>query len=72
MIAQSGFHDISRGKWMTSLSVRISHSATDETVALAITVPIAAPCVPNAGIGPAPRIRITFRAMFSTVMPAPM
>ena len=38
---------------------------------LAITVPIAAPCVPNAGIGPAPRISTTLSVMLSTVIPMP-
>ena len=38
---------------------------------LAIAVPIVAPTVPNAGIGPSPRISTTFSRMFSTVMAIP-
>ena len=38
---------------------------------LAIAVPIAAPIVPNAGIGPSPRINTMFSRMFSTVIRMP-
>ena len=55
MIAQSGFSDIDRGKWTTRRPARIIQIADRRHDACsAITVPIAAPCVPNAGIGPAP------------------
>ena len=37
----------------------------------AMHVPIAAPAVPKAGIGPNPRMRITFRPALSTVMATP-
>ena len=36
-----------------------------------MTVPMAAPFVPNDGMGPRPRIRITFRVMFKTVRRTP-
>ena len=38
---------------------------------LAMAVPMAAPAVPNAGIGPSPRIRITFSTMLSAVIASP-
>ena len=34
-------------------------------------MPIAEPAVPNAGIGPSPRMRTTFSTRFSTVMTMP-
>jgi hypothetical protein len=37
----------------------------------AIDVPIAAPRVPNAGIGPSPRISMTLSAMFNNVIVTP-
>ena len=38
---------------------------------LAIAVPIAAPSVPNAGIGPKPGIKIMLRMTFPTVIATP-
>ena len=38
---------------------------------LAITVPIAAPRVPNAGIGPTPRMSVILRMTLSTVIRMP-
>ena len=36
-----------------------------------MAVPIAEPSVPNAGIGPSPRIRMTLNTRFSTVIAMP-
>ncbi len=41
------------------------------TPPVAITVPMAAPRVPNAGIGPSPRISTTFSTRLSTVTTTP-
>ena len=43
----------------------------DNDLRVVIAVPIAAPIVPNAGIGPNPRIRTIFKTMFMTVMATP-
>ena len=45
--------------------------ATRLTTPAAITVPIAAPAVPNAGIGPKPRMRTTLNTRFRTVKAIP-
>ena len=51
-MVQSGRHDIARGKLTTRRPLSSSQTPTPETSALAAEVPIAAPRVPNAGIGP--------------------
>ena len=73
MIVQSGRQPMPRGNGTTQPPVHRasrSRTAADER-ADASTVPIAAPAVPNAGIGPSPRIRITLKTMFSTVIATP-
>ncbi len=72
MIVQSGRMPAPRGNETTQSPFLSMNRATRLVPPVAITVPIAAPAVPNAGIGPRPRIRITFRMMFSTVTTSPM
>ncbi len=71
MTEKSGRNDMERGNCTTSWPENIIQMATPETSVVAMTVPMAAPCVPKAGIGPAPRMNTMFRHMLSTVMMAP-
>ena len=71
MISRFGRYDIVREKWMTSRSENSSHRKTAAVMPLAMAVPIAAPRVPNAGIGPSPRISTTLSRMFIAVMAMP-
>ena len=71
MIAQSGPKPCPRGNDTTHPPRQSFTSAYSATRPDAITVPIAEPAVPNAGIGPSPRIRMTFSTRFSTVMAMP-
>ena len=57
MIAQSGLSDIDREKRTATRPVIISQMPAAEASVAAIEVPSAAPCAPNAGIGPKPRIK---------------
>ena len=49
-------------------SLTIAYTATRPD---AITVPIAEPAAPNAGIGPSPRIRMMFSIRFNAAMTTP-
>ena len=60
-----------REKWMTSRSENSSHRKTAAVMPLARAVPMAAPRVPNAGMGPSPRISTTLNTMFIAVMAMP-
>ena len=71
MISQSGPKPVLRGNETTHLPDQSFITAYPETSPDARQVPMAAPFVPNAGIGPSPRIRITLNTMFSTVRPIP-
>ena len=71
MMPQSGRKDIDREKWMTSRLENNIQMKTRQVIPLAIAVPIAAPRVPNAGIGPSPLINTTFSRMFSAVIRMP-
>jgi len=72
MIAQSGLFGIDREKCTATRPVIIIQMpATDASVA-AIDVPSAAPCAPNPGIGPAPRMRTMFSAMFRPTIHSPI
>ena len=55
---QSGRHDIVLGKLTTRRPLSSSHRPTPDTSRLAVEVPIAAPRVPSAGIGPYPGINM--------------
>ena len=61
-----------RAKLTTTRPVAISQMPTPDASADAIDVPSAAPCAPNAGIGPTPRIRTMFSATFSPTIHMPM
>ena len=71
MIVQSGLRDALRGNVTTQPPCVNLRNAYRATIPEAITVPIAAPLVPNAGIGPAPRISTTLSPMFSNVIVMP-
>ena len=68
---KSGRHDIVLEKCTTSRPVQSIQTATADTLLLAMTVPIAAPRVPNAGIGPAPLMNTTFKQKLRTVIAIP-
>ena len=56
---------------MTRRSENSSARNTTATSPLAMAVPIAAPVVPNDGMGPSPRMSTTFSTMLSAVINAP-
>ena len=71
MMFQSGPYPWPRGNDTTHAplhSFQIEYTATRPD---AIAVPIAEPAVPNAGIGPRPRISTTLNTRFSTVIAMP-
>ena len=68
---QSGPKPCPRGKRTTQPPPHSFHSAYTATSPEAITVPIADPVVPKAGMGPSPRIRTTLSTRFSSVMATP-
>ena len=71
MTRQSGANDMVRENRTTRLPEKSSQRAAAAVSPPAIAVPIAAPTVPNAGIGPSPRMSTTFSTTFSTVMATP-
>ena len=71
MIRQSGANDMLHENRTTRDPEKSSHRKAAAVSPLAIAVPIAAPAVPNAGIGPSPRIRTTLSTTFSTVIATP-
>ena len=72
MMAQSGPQAAAaRERHDPAAAATACTARTTATSPDAIAVPIAAPAVPNAGIGPSPRIRMTLSTMFSTVIAMP-
>ena len=69
--AQSGAQDIVVENRTTSRPENSSVMNTTPITPLAMAVPMAAPAVPNAGIGPSPRMRMTFSTMLSAVITSP-
>ena len=70
-MAGSGRQGPPRGTRITQRPRTSEYAATTAMIPAAITVPMAAPSVPNPGIGPRPRMRTTFRTRFSTVIQIP-
>src|ERR1700694_2581351 len=71
IMVQSGPSPWPRGKDTTHPPRQNFTSAYVDTRPDAITVPIAAPATPNAGMGPAPRISSTLSTMFKIVIAMP-
>ena len=71
MIVQSGRQLIALDSLITRVPLNRSHTPMRPTMPAARAVPIAAPFVPYAGIGPRPRIRITLNTMFISVISTP-
>ena len=71
IIVQSGPNPRCRGNRTTQPPLQSFQSAKRPTIPKASDMPMAAPFVPSAGMGPSPRIRITLSAMLSTVVEMP-
>ena len=71
MTTGSGRQSSPRWMWITQRPPNRNPAAATVTIPAAITVPMAAPFVPNAGIGPNPRIRITLIATLRMVIAMP-
>ena len=69
--SQSGLSDIPRSKPTTPRPEMRMPNTTRATTPPAITVPMAAPMVPKAGIGPRPAMNTTLRPIFRTVRRIP-
>ncbi len=71
MIFQSGRKLMLRLSATTHRPENNAHVAYTVMIPPAITVPMAAPAVPKAGIGPNPTMRVTFSTMLRTVITIP-
>ncbi len=71
MMFQSGIRFMPLWNATTHLPLKRRTMAYPLTSAPAVTVPIAAPLVPKAGIGPRPRMKITLSVMFRMVSAIP-
>src|ERR1041384_816508 len=71
MMLQLGAKPCLRGNDTTQPPLQSFHIEYTARIPEAMAVPIAEPAVPNEGIGPSPRMRITFSTRFSSVITMP-